>query len=178
MSILRDVTVKPLLVSALLLGYGCSDDNNTAPDMPPNRAPGISSIADTTVSANSENVEVSFSVNDDNTANSALVVTVSSDSPETIDNDGITVDGSDQLRNLVITPKPATTGAAVLTVSVTDAAGLTSETSFVLTVVPQQVLFDDIARSAFGANENATPISLNDKELADNAASFNDLLLN
>lgn len=162
-----------ILASALT---ACSDGGGGGSQMTEDLAPTISAVGDTSLSANSSEVEVAFSVDDDMTAIASLSVSVSSDGPELFGDDAVTLDGDGAQRRLLLTPTPGQTGQALFTLVVTDGAAQTAETSFTVTVTPQQVMFSDIARAAFAADSNATPISINDKEFADNASEFNDLL--
>lgn len=169
---------RSLVASAILLAglaAGCSDSNNSAAPVV-NQPPTISSIMDATVPANSSAEPISFSIDDALTAAGSLTVSVSSDNETLFAGGELVVDGSGADRTLLVTPTPASLGSAIITLTVTDAEGLEAQTTFMLTVVPQQVSFDATLRTIFSGGENGDPETLNDKELTDDASDFNDLL--
>ncbi|MFK7831044.1 MAG: hypothetical protein AB8B57_14800 [Congregibacter sp.] len=158
--------------------WGCSGDSGGSSNDAPDLSPTISSVADQTISANSVANEVSFSVGDDMTSPAALSIAVSTENPELLSEAGLALEGEGEQRILLLTPTAGQTGEASITLVVSDSAAQSTEIRFLVSVVPQQLSFSDVVRDAFSAAANATPISINDKELIQNESEFSDLLDN
>jgi hypothetical protein len=98
-----------------------------------NTAPTISSIADKSISINSNTGSLAFTVGDAETSASALTVSGSSSNPTLISSSGISFGGSGSNRNVTITPAANQSGSATITVNVNDGS-LTTSTTFTVTV--------------------------------------------
>ena len=159
-----------------LLVAGCGGSGNNLP--PINAAPTISAIADQLIEANVQSMTIDFTVTDDQTPESNLVITASSSDADVVQNDGIAVGGSDGFRSLSITPVIDTVGDTLVTVIVTDSAGLMTSTAFMLTVDPQQLSFQQFLRSTFADAPSDAPRLINAIEFDQDAAGddFADLL--
>lgn len=170
---------RTLSITLALVTLGaCSDGGGGSSAPPPDRAPTVSAIADTTVPANSDERRIAFSVSDDQTDPGALTVSAQSDNDDLLDGDGPAVAGAGDDRELLLVPAPGIVGMATITVTVTDAAGQSATTSFLYTVAPQQVAFSAAARTAFAADENDEPQTVNDKEYDDDMSTYDDLVRN
>lgn len=95
-------------------------------------APQISPVADQVMDEDTTTGPITFTVNDGETPDE-LVVTASSSNPALIPASGIVLTGSGSARAVALTPLPAASGSAVITLTVNDGA-LQSSTSFQLTV--------------------------------------------
>ena len=101
------------------------------PQPPP---PTISTIADQTTLQDTPTAPISFSVGDAETAASNLTVYASSDNPALVPTNNIVFAGSDTNRTITLTPAAGATGSVDITVYVMDEGGLTTNTTFQLTV--------------------------------------------
>jgi streptogramin lyase len=106
------------------------------PSPPPlvNTPPHISDVADQTVPANGSTGQLALSVSDAETPAAALSVTASSSNPSLVPASGIVISGSGPDRTVTVTPAAGKSGSATITLTVTDAGGLTAPDSFVVTV--------------------------------------------
>ncbi len=75
-----------------------------------------------------------FTVGDAETPAGSLVVTAMSSNPALVSASGIVLGESGADRTVMVTPKKNQTGTAVITLTVTDAGGLTATDTFVVTV--------------------------------------------
>ncbi len=106
-----------------------------APTPPVNRPPTISSVQNITIAYRSTNSAIAFTIGDFETAAGSLVVRVTSSNPSLIPPTGLSLGGSGSRRTLMMLPVQNKAGTSVITLSVTDAGGLTTKTSFVVTVI-------------------------------------------
>lgn len=97
-------------------------------------APTVSELSDQTIEEDAETDLVRFLVNDNLTAAASLLVG-SQSSNATLVRD-IVAGGSGVARNVVVKPASGRSGTSIITVSVTDLAGNSTDRSFVLTVIP------------------------------------------
>lgn len=166
----------PTIALIALGSGGCLDsDSGGAPTMMDDQPPTVSSIMDSSAMANSGELLFDFSVDDDVTAPGDLTVTASSDNQALVMDDALIIDGDGDQRTLSVTPASGQTGSATLTLTVSDIGGQEAQSSFVLTVMPQQVSFNLFFRDTFSAAGNDEPRTINDKEFDDDATDFNDL---
>lgn len=163
-----------------ILGIAClvitACDNSS--DDPPaaNVAPVIGAIADRSSSANMPSPEIYFTVTDESP--DTVMLTVMSDNQAVVADDAIVLAGSDDSRSLTITPTADTLGDALITISVTDSAGLASATSFLLTITPEQKSLQSFTRTTFAASADGEPELINAVEFSADAEAddFADLL--
>lgn len=115
------------------------------PPAPANMPPTVSKIADRIIATNGTATAV-FQVNDAETPAESLSVEVTSDNPELVSNDRLSLTGSGVERTLVAEPVLDKEGTATVTVSVSDAEGLKTTTQFTLSAkrelpyVPGEIL--------------------------------------
>jgi hypothetical protein len=114
----------------------------TAPAVvpPANTAPTITPVADQAVAAGGgSTAAIPFTVGDAETPAAALTVTPTSSNPALVPPANVVISGTGANRTVAVTTAPGVTGTSVITLTVTDAGGLTSQTSFAVTapaVVP------------------------------------------
>ncbi len=99
----------------------------------PNMAPTISNVIDTEISEDSATSAIAFTVGDSETNAASLPVSVSSSNALLLPNANITLGGSGSSRTVILTPALNQTGAATITLTVTDGE-LSASDTYVLTV--------------------------------------------
>ena len=141
-----------------------------------NTAPTISNIADQSMTANRPTDPIGFSVADDQTG--ALQISATSDNESVVPNSGISIAGSGTSRSLTVTPTPDTAGDAMISIVVTDQAGLMTGSSFLLTINPEQRSMQQFTRDEFAAGADDEPFLINAVEFDQDADTddFADLL--
>lgn len=100
----------------------------------PNTAPNISDIASQTIQVNGSTPTLDFTVSDGQTVANALAVTATSSNPTLVPSGNIVLGGSGTGRTVRVTPASNQNGTATVTLTVTDAGGLTDSASFLVTV--------------------------------------------
>ncbi|MBA2381539.1 MAG: S8 family serine peptidase [Chloroflexi bacterium] len=100
---------------------------------PTNTAPTISDIADQSTPQNTAEGPIAFAIGDGETAAGSLTVSASSSNQTLVPNGNLSVGGSGANRTITITPAAGQTGAATITVTVSDGL-LTDTDTFVQTV--------------------------------------------
>ena len=143
------------LLSLLVAGCGGSGSSPA----PVNAAPTISAIADQNTTANEQSAAIAFTVMDEQISN--LSISASSDNQQVVPDSELVLGGSGTMRSVTITPVIDTLGDAFITIIVTDQAGLSASTSFLLTVVPQQVSLQQFVRTTFADAEDGDPALIN-----------------
>ena len=143
------------LLSLLVTGCGGSGSSPA----PVNTAPTISAVADQNTTANEQSAAIAFTVTDEQTSN--LSISVSSDRQQVVSDSELVLGGSGTMRSVTITPVIDTLGDAFITIIVTDQAGLSASTSFLLTIVPQQVSMQQFVRTTFADAEDRDPALIN-----------------
>src|SRR5262249_12209651 len=101
---------------------------------PTNSPPTLSSLPNLTLDEDTPSGPLTFVVGDRETASSQLTVTASSSNQGLIPDTGLLLAGQGAPRTLTIISAADRSGTATITLSVTDAGGLTARTSFVVTV--------------------------------------------
>ena len=141
------------MVGLLLVACGGS---SPAP-APAESAPTISAIPDQVTNANETSASIPFTVS--NALN--LSFSVSSDNQQVVPNSGIeiVINGNDG--TLTVAPVVDTLGDAFITIVVTDQAGLSASTSFLVTVVPQQLSLKHFVRNQFALSKDGDPAPIN-----------------
>ena len=99
-----------------------------------NEAPAISAISAQTIVEDQSTSALAFTVGDVETASSNLVVTASSSNQYLVPTSSITLGGASTNRTITVHPPLYRSGAAWMTLTVTDAEGAAASTSFLLTV--------------------------------------------
>lgn len=106
---------------------------------PANTAPTVSSIPNKTIQSDGV-ATVSFTVNDAETAAGILTLAATSSNTSLISNGNIIFGGSGSTRTVALTPNANQSGTATVTITVKDSGGLSTSTSFLLTVTPRIVV--------------------------------------
>ncbi len=141
------------LLSLLVAGCGGS---GSAP-APVSTAPTISAIADQSTSANASSSAIAFTV----TSASSLSFSVSSDNQQVVPDAGIDLTINGASGSITVTPVIDTLGDAFITILATDQAGLSASTSFLLTIIPQQLSFQQFVRAEFAKPQDSEPALVN-----------------
>ncbi|MBW4492768.1 MAG: cadherin-like domain-containing protein [Oscillatoria princeps RMCB-10] len=109
-------------------------DNDVTPPpinplpQPQNTAPTISDIANQTVSTGAATQAIAFTVSDAETAAANLTVTASSSDKNIVPDNSIVLGGEGANRTITVTPAANQSGAATITVTVSDGGNTTSDT--------------------------------------------------
>jgi hypothetical protein len=124
-------------------GYDIGADEFSPPpppvgSPPANNPPTISALPAMTVPYNGTSAPLAFRVGDAETPAPALTVTVSSSNPTLFPTSGLLLGGSGADRTITLVPARKKFGTAVITLTVTDADGVSTTTSFVVTVAKPQ----------------------------------------
>jgi hypothetical protein len=98
--------------------------------------PTITAITNRTISANTSTGPIAFTIGDDITAATSLVLSKTSSNPTLVPDGNIVFGGIGANRTVTITPQPGRAGTTTITLTVTDAKGARGFASFVLTVLP------------------------------------------
>ena len=101
---------------------------------PVNDSPTISDITDRTIDANTGTGPIAFTIGNDDPA--GVVLSGTSSNTALVPAANLVFGGSGSNRTLTVTPAPNQSGSTTITVRVTDAGGITTADSFVLTVRP------------------------------------------
>jgi YVTN family beta-propeller protein len=131
-------------------------------------APTLSTIGNQTVVAGHAFDPIAFTIADDLTAPSALVVTATSSNATLLPNADLVLGGSGASRTLTATPVPGASGTTTVTITVSD-GWLTTQRTFTLTMLPVPVYY--LAEGATGGfystdlllanpNTSAAPVDL------------------
>ncbi len=144
-----------LLVVIGLVIAGCGDSSFA----PVNTVPAISAIADRNTTANEASAAIPFTVADENV--SVLALSAISENQQVVPDENLVVSGNGGIRYLTVTPVVDTLGDTYITVVATDQAGLSVGTSFLLTIVPQQMSMQQFTRTAFPETEADDPELIN-----------------
>ena len=166
-----------LLLAAIgVMLAACESDGGGGP-APVNAAPTVSAIADTGITANRTSPAIGFTVDDERP--DSLTIVATSDRQQLLPDAGLVINGSSSARSLAATPVIDELGDALITIVVTDTAGLSASTAFLLTVDPEQKSMQQFARDAFAADANDEPALINAVEFAQDADEddFADLLV-
>jgi hypothetical protein len=99
-----------------------------------NARPTLSPIADQITAPSVALPVIPITVSDDESAGSALLVTVSSSNANLLRIAGVVVSGSGDHRTLTLLPEPHQFGVTTITITVTDPQGLSATRSFTLSV--------------------------------------------
>jgi hypothetical protein len=101
-----------------------------------NTAPNIGRLPSLYTPINTPTRVVDFTVSDAETLATSITLSATSSDQTIIPNKGITIGGSGNNRSIYATPSAGATGSSTITVTVTDAEGLTDQSDFEVTVVP------------------------------------------
>lgn len=137
-------------------------------------APTISAIPDQDTSANMKSVAIPFTVS----GGPGLSFGASSDNQPVVPDDGIDLAVNGNIGSVTVTPVIDTLGDAFITIVVNNRVGLSASTSFLLTVVPQQLSVQQFTRDQFALSKDGEPAPINAIAFAQDADNddFADLL--
>jgi hypothetical protein len=165
--------IKIQIVTLLcLLVAGCGGSGSS--QVPVNTAPTISTIADQSTSANVTSSAIPFTV----TSATSLSFSTSSDNQQVVPDSGLDLVSNGASGSITVTPIVDTLGDAFITIIVTDQAGLSASTSFLLTIIPRQVSLQQFVRTEFARVEDGEPALINAVAFVQDAENddFADLL--
>ncbi len=86
---------------------------------------------------------------------------ISSDNQQVVPDTGIDLVTNGASGSITVTPVIDTLGDAFITILATDQAGLSASTSFLLTIIPQQLSFQQFVRAEFAKPQDSEPALLN-----------------
>ncbi len=157
-----------------LLVAGCGGGGSDFSPAPVNAPPTISTIADQSTSANVTSSAIPFTV----TSATSLSFSISSDNQQVVPDSGLDLVSDGGSGSITVTPVIDTLGDAFITIIVTDQAGLSASTSFLLTIIPQQVSLQQFVRTEFARVEDGEPALINAVAFVQDAENddFADLL--
>ena len=134
-----------------------------------NGHPSITPIAAQAITMNSATPSLPFTVRDDLTPSGSLAVIGASSNTTLVPVANIVFGGAGALRTVTVTPSTGIGGKATITLTVTDANGLTKSTSFLLAVytpptisaiADQAIIMGTATRAlGFSVSDNVTPVS-------------------
>jgi len=148
--------IKIQIVTLLgLLVAGCGGSGSSP--APVSTAPTISTIPDQSTSANVSSSAIAFTV----TSDTSLSFSTSSDNQQVVPDSGLDLVINGASGSITVTPVIDTLGDAFITIIVTDQAGLSASTSFLLTVIPQQISLQQFVRTEFAKADDGEPALIN-----------------
>lgn len=103
---------------------------------PVNDAPIVSSVADQVIDEDGTTGLLDFTVSDEEDAATDLTITAESSNTALVASGDIILGGAGGSRTIVVTPLANAFGTTTITIRVTDTVGLTTQSSFVVTVNP------------------------------------------
>ena len=148
-----------LTLFALTLA-ACDNDNSARTNV----APTISAVADVSIQANEQSGQIFFQVNDEFTDPGLLEVTASSDNTTLINAQSFSFNVAGGNRSVQITPISELLGSSNITLTVSDADGLTSSTSFTVTVNQQMLDVGQFAVQLFNDSPNDSPRTFDSRQ--------------
>jgi len=148
-----------LLLSACSGGAGGKSGSMNPPTTgESNTAPAITGLAaNQSVLQDGSSDPIGFQVGDAQTATAQLNVTASSSNESLMPAAGIELSGDGANRSVLLTPEPGQSGTADITLSVKDAAGMSTTRKLTLTVTAQQKSFRDFAIASLNSPPDAQP---------------------
>lgn len=181
---MRKLTI--VLLPLCLLGCSGGGGGGNAVVAPPigqpappvvNQPPTIGAVADVQVNGNGQ-ANATVTIGDDLTAADALMLNAGADNAKLVPQDALTISTAGSQRSVAITPTVDELGVAQVSLTVTDAAGLTASTQFRVDVVAVQKSVALLAREMASADAEDEPTLLNTLDLLDDAEAddFTDLL--
>lgn len=140
-----------------MLVAGCGGSGSAPAPAPIVAAPTISAIVDQSTSANVTSSAIAFTV----TSTSGLSYSVNSDNQQVVPTAGLNLVTNGAGGSITVTPVVDTLGDAFITIIVTDPAGLSASTSFLLTIVPEQASMQQFVRTEYAQAEDGNPALIN-----------------
>ena len=143
-----------LLMSLLVAGCGGSGSSQAPINAAP---PTISSIPNQSTSANVASSAIVFSVS----SATSLSFNTSSDNQQVVPDSGLDLVSYGASGSITVTPIIDTLGDAFITIIVTNQAGLSANTSFLLTILPEQAPMQQFVRTEFAQAQDGEPALVN-----------------
>jgi hypothetical protein len=140
-------------------------------------APKVGALADQVVNQATTVGPLAVPIQADAAQTAGLTVTAMVADATLVPPSSVVLSGTGAERTLTLTPNPDQTGATAVTVTVSDGMGRVASRAFVLTVLPVFAPFTQYATTAFGTDQNATPLPVSgltfqaDADSNDNAFS-------
>jgi hypothetical protein len=159
----RRTCLLTILTAATLVAGGCSrNDDRDAPAPPPavNVAPTISSVADQSVNQDTVVGPLAFTISDADTPADALTVVVNASATNVIPADGLVLAGTGATRTLTVTPLEAATGSTSIAVTVRDAQGLSTTSTFNVTFNARTASIRETTLTTFAKSERDAPTTV------------------
>jgi hypothetical protein len=151
-----------LLAATTLVVAACggSDQRPMGPAAPMNSPPVITGVLDQTIDQDNA-LSVEFGVQDRETGAGSLKVTAVANDGTLFPADGVLLTGTGATRQLTLTPLEAATGAASISIGVTDADGGYTARTFKVTVNARSASMRDLAVATFAKGEADEATSIN-----------------
>lgn len=152
--------ITALSLTLAACGGGSSGNDSSVAGAPPpaaaNTAPKIADLAASeSIAQDSSSAPLVFSVNDAEASASSVNVTVESSDAALIAPEAVVLSGNDSSRALMVTPTEDMAGTSTLTVTATDAQGLSTQRSIAVTVTSQQRSFPEMVGTAYARDDEA-----------------------
>lgn len=159
-----------VLAATTLVVAACGSDGRDAPMPPPaaNTVPVMSAIADRSVDQDTV-LPIEFGITDRESGAGQLTLTAATDSGAVFPADGVALAGSGTTRTLTLTPLEATTGTAMITLTLTDPQGASATRTFRVTVNARGASMRDAALTTFAKAEADAPTAVNGYTYAQDA---------
>jgi hypothetical protein len=120
----------------------------------------MSAIADVAINQDTPSAALAFAVLDDRTGAGSLTVSASSSDTTVIPTEGITLGGGGTNRTVMVTPMETAVGSSTVSLTVVDAAGLSTTRSFQVTVNAVNIAFTQWMFDMYSDGEGADSRSL------------------
>jgi hypothetical protein len=133
--------------------------------------PTISNIPDQSIPANTSTPEISFVINDGETAATSLTLSKGSSNTTLVPIGGIVFGGTDTNRTVTITPAAGQQGTTILTVTVTDSDNNTASREFSITVGAPSI--SSVANQVTPVNTPTPEIAFTVSDAESTASSLN-----
>ena len=147
-------------ITIVVAACGGSDKRPMGSAAPMNSPPVISGVLDKTVDQDSV-LSVEFGVQDQETGAGSLKVTAVANDGTLFPADGVVLTGTGVTRQLTLTPLEAATGAASISIGVTDADGGYAARTFKVTVNARNASMRDLALTTFAKGEGDEATTVN-----------------
>lgn len=138
----------------------------------PNQMPTLSSISNQSLTENTSSQPLRFTIGDAETPLDQLQLIIESSNPALLPPPPITAGGAANERQIILSPAQNQKGTATITLSVTDGAGQTAKTSFVVEVLAKPVdqfpVIGNLANLVLLEDQPSSPvlIEVSDQETA------------
>lgn len=147
---------------------------------PPNTAPTIAALSDVSINQDTSTSALPLIVSDQQSASSALTVSVTAADNILLPTQGIVLAGSGASMTLTLTPAESATGSTMVTVTARDPEGLTTTRSFNFTAQAVNASFTQFVNETFPMPADAESRSFVgftlDNDADDDDAPFDALL--